>query len=140
MFVEVAKYQVFPLDASVATRLVYPRPSLIAGRTVFTYSRRTGDRHSGRRRAQPPQHLLHHHGRNRRSEGWRRGHDRHPRRAFRRLRLVPAQGQAGFHLEPARLEAGEMARRHDALAPGKHKIVYDFKYDGLGFATSPSTT
>src|SRR5262249_49515640 len=23
----------------------------------------------------------------------------------------------------------------DALAPGKHTIVYDFKYDGLGFAT-----
>jgi arylsulfatase len=23
----------------------------------------------------------------------------------------------------------------DALAPGKHTLVYDFKYDGLGFAT-----
>ena len=23
----------------------------------------------------------------------------------------------------------------DALSPGKHTIVYDFKYDGLGFAT-----
>ncbi len=35
---EAAKYQVLPLDATVATRLVSPRPSLSAGRTVFTYS------------------------------------------------------------------------------------------------------
>ena len=38
MFGEFAKYQVLPLDASVATRLVVPRPSLIAGRKVFAYS------------------------------------------------------------------------------------------------------
>ena len=38
MFAEFAKYQVLPLDASVATRVVAPRPSLTAGRKVFTYS------------------------------------------------------------------------------------------------------
>src|ERR1035438_4858282 len=38
MFGEFAKYQVLPLDASVATRLAAPRPSLAAGRNVFTYS------------------------------------------------------------------------------------------------------
>ncbi len=38
MFAEFAKYNVLPLDASVATRLVAPRPSLAAGRNVFTYS------------------------------------------------------------------------------------------------------
>lgn len=38
-WVEAAKYQVLPLDASVATRLLTPRPSLIAGRTHFTYTR-----------------------------------------------------------------------------------------------------
>ncbi len=38
MFAEFAKYQVLPLDASVATRLVTPRPSMSGGRTVFTYS------------------------------------------------------------------------------------------------------
>ncbi len=38
MFAEFAKYQVLPLDASVATRMVTPRPSLSAGRKVFTYS------------------------------------------------------------------------------------------------------
>ncbi len=38
MFGEFAKYQVLPLDASVATRVVAPRPNLTAGRKVFTYS------------------------------------------------------------------------------------------------------
>ncbi len=38
MFAEFGKYQVLPLDASVATRLAYPRPSAVAGRSVFTYS------------------------------------------------------------------------------------------------------
>src|SRR5262249_57114049 len=36
--VEAAKYQVLPLDATVATRLVTPRPSLAAGRSEFTWS------------------------------------------------------------------------------------------------------
>jgi arylsulfatase len=36
--VEAAKYQVFPLDNSLATRMVSPRPSATAGRNVFTYS------------------------------------------------------------------------------------------------------
>ena len=44
MFGEFAKYQVLPLDASVATRLATPRPSLAGGRKVFTYS---GDAVSG---------------------------------------------------------------------------------------------
>ena len=38
MFAEFGKYQVLPLDASVATRLADPRPSVAAGRKVFTYS------------------------------------------------------------------------------------------------------
>jgi hypothetical protein len=35
---EASKYQVLPLDTSVATRVVAPRPSLAAGRTQFTWS------------------------------------------------------------------------------------------------------
>jgi len=38
MFGEFAKYQVLPLDASVATRMVSPRPSMSRGRKVFTYT------------------------------------------------------------------------------------------------------
>ena len=36
--VEAAKYQVFPLDNSILPRLLTPRPSATAGRTVFTYT------------------------------------------------------------------------------------------------------
>src|SRR5215813_8854075 len=35
---EAQKYQVLPLDASVATRVITPKPSLAAGRTTFTYA------------------------------------------------------------------------------------------------------
>jgi hypothetical protein len=38
MFAEFAKYQVLPLDASVATRMVTPRPSMSGGRRLFTYT------------------------------------------------------------------------------------------------------
>jgi arylsulfatase len=37
--VEAAKYQVLPLDNSKMTRMVSPKPSLTAGRSVFTYTR-----------------------------------------------------------------------------------------------------
>jgi arylsulfatase A-like enzyme len=35
---EAVKYNVFPMDNSAFTRLLTPRPSAVAGRTVFTYS------------------------------------------------------------------------------------------------------
>jgi hypothetical protein len=35
---EAAKYQVFPLDNSVLPRMLTPRPSAVAGKTVFTYT------------------------------------------------------------------------------------------------------
>jgi arylsulfatase A-like enzyme len=35
---EAAKYNVFPLDNSVLTRAITPRPSATAGRTLFTYT------------------------------------------------------------------------------------------------------
>ena len=39
MFIdEAGKYQVFPMDASVAARIVAPRPNITAGRTEFVYT------------------------------------------------------------------------------------------------------
>ena len=35
---EAKKYQVFPLDASVAARIVAPRPNITAGRSTFVYT------------------------------------------------------------------------------------------------------
>ena len=105
--VEAAKYQVFPLDNSLATRMVTPRPSVTAGRSEFTYSGAlTG--HSDGRRAAASGHVLHDHRRRRGARGRRRRHDPDPGRPFRRLWLLPAQGQAGLRLEPARPEAGPL--------------------------------
>jgi arylsulfatase A-like enzyme len=52
--VEATKYNVFPLDNSVLPRLLAPRPSATAGRTLFTYRAR-GPRtpHVGRRPTSP---------------------------------------------------------------------------------------
>ena len=55
-------------------------------------------------------------------------------RPLRRLGLLPAQGQAGLRLEPARPEARALGGRGGAR-PGKHTLEFEFKYDGLGFAT-----
>jgi hypothetical protein len=51
MLAEFAKHQVLPLDASVATRMVLPRPSVSGGRTVNTY---TGDPVTGIPRGTAP--------------------------------------------------------------------------------------
>ena len=73
MFIEEAKkYQVFPMDASVAARLVAPRPNITAGRTEFVYTHPMVGLPQGDSPCHPQQ-LLHHH----------RGH-RRARRAVRR--------------------------------------------------------
>ena len=100
MFIEEAKkYQVFPMDASVAARIVAPRPNITAGRTEFVYTR-PDDRPAAGRFAVPARQLLHHHGGHRSSRRRRRRHDPDLRRTVCRLRLLPAQGQAGVPLEP----------------------------------------
>ena len=38
-WIEATKYQVLPLDASALTRFILPRPSVVAGRTEFTYTK-----------------------------------------------------------------------------------------------------
>jgi hypothetical protein len=38
-WVEAAKYQVLPLDASALTRFILPRPSIVAGRDELTYTK-----------------------------------------------------------------------------------------------------
>src|SRR5262249_3283531 len=101
---EAAKYQVLPLDATVATRLITPRPSLATGRTEFTWSGEVTGTPNG---DAPP--LLNasynFQGRRRRPTGRRRRHDRNPGRPLRRLRVLRAQGQAGVLVEPGRPQA-----------------------------------
>lgn len=134
MFGEFAKYQVLPLDASVATRLVVPRPSLVAGRKVFTYS---GEPVSGIPDGTAPNVL---------NTSFTITADIDVPQGGAEGMIVTEGGRFGGYgmyllkgkpvflwnlldLKRIRWEGTE------ALAPGKHTIEYDFKYDGLGFAT-----
>ena len=90
MFIaEAKKYQVFPMDASVAARIVAPRPNITAGRTRVRLHAADGRPAAGRLAA-AAEHLLHDHRRHRGAAGRRRGHDPDLGRALRRLRLLPA--------------------------------------------------
>jgi arylsulfatase len=134
MFGEFAKYQVLPLDASVATRLVAPRPNAAAGRRLFTYS---GETVTGIPHGDAPNLL------NTSytitadidvPQGGAEGMIQTNGGRFGGYGLYLLKGKPVFvwnllDLKRVRWESP------DALSPGKHTIEFDFKYDGLGFAT-----
>jgi len=134
MFAEFAKYQVLPLDASAATRLVAPRPSLTAGRRVFTYA---GEPVDGIPGSTAPSVLNTSYTITADIDVPQGGADgmivTHGGR-FGGYGMYLLKGKPIFtwnllDLKRVRWEGTE------ALTPGKHTIEYDFKYDGLGFAT-----
>jgi len=129
---EAQKYQVLPLDASVAGRLVIPRPSLSAGRTSFTWTRPMTGTPNGdapsilntsynfKVDVEIPQGgaegmLI--------TQGGRFGGY-----GFYVLKNKPVFTWNLVDLKRARWEGPE-------LAAGKHVLEFDFKYDGLGPAT-----
>jgi arylsulfatase len=135
-WVEAAKYQVLPLDDSVATRLIAPRPNLTAGRTVFTYSSEvTGIPHgdapsvlnksySITAEVEIPENgaegmLV--------TEGGRFGGY-----GFYLLKGKPVFLWNLVDLKRIRWEGPE------ALSPGKHTLVFDFHYEGEGLASLAS--
>jgi arylsulfatase len=132
MFAEFGKHQVLPLDASVATRMVTPRPS-IGERNEFVYTapvngipRGTGPdllntSYTITADIEVPQGG---------AEGMivTRG-GRFGGYGFYLLKGKPVFTWNLLDLERIRWEAEQ------PLAPGKHRIIYDFKYEGLGFAT-----
>jgi arylsulfatase len=131
-WVEAAKYNVLPLDASVATRVITPKPSLAAGRTVFTYSGEVtgippGDAPSLLATSYtvtaeveiPPggaEGMLN-------TNGGRFGGY-----GFYLLKNKPVFLWNLVGLKRVRWEGPE-------LTLGKHTLEFDFKYDGLGIAT-----
>ena len=134
MFGEFAKYQVLPLDASVATRLVVRRPSLVAGRNVFTYS---GEPVTGIPDGTAPNVL---------NTSYTITADIDVPQGGADGVIVTEGGRfGGYGLYLLKstpvftwnlLDLKRIKWRGDRpLAPGKHTIEYDFKYDGLGFAT-----
>jgi arylsulfatase A-like enzyme len=128
---EAHKYQVLPLDATVATRVIAPRPSLAAGRTEFTWSGEitgtpNGDAPSNssynfKAAVDIPQGgaegmIV--------TQGGRFGGY-----GFYVLRGKPVFLYNFVDLKRTRWEG------HDALPPGRHTLEFDFKYDGLGVGT-----
>ncbi len=130
---EAAKYQVLPLDSTVVTRLITPRPSITAGRNVFTWTAPLTGTPNGdapsvlnasynfKTEIEVPQGggegmLI--------TQGGRFGGY-----GFYILKGKPVFTWNMVDLERIKWEGP------DVLAPGKHTLEYDFKYDGLGMAT-----
>ncbi|MGZ6034534.1 MAG: arylsulfatase [Myxococcaceae bacterium] len=129
---EAKKYQVLPLDTSVATRLITPRPSITAGRDVFTWTRPL----TGTPLGDSPSVL-------------------NTSYTFKAEVEIPAGGAEGMIITQGGRFGGyglylvkskpvflwnlvDLARvrwEGPALSPGKHVLEFDFKYDGLGVGT-----
>ncbi len=130
---EAAKYQVLPLDASVATRVVQPRPSLAAGRTEFSWFGEV----TGTPNGDAPSILdasFNYKAEVDIPEGGAEGMivtqgGRFGGYGFYLLKGKPVFLYNFFDVQRTRWEGP------DALSPGKHTLEFDFKYDGLGFGT-----
>ena len=92
------------------------------------------------RLAAAAEHLLHDHRRHRGAAGRRRGHDPDLGRALRRLRLLPAQGQAGVPVEPGRPRAHQVGRPRRAAAGPAHASSSTSSTRASAPARSRSTT
>jgi arylsulfatase A-like enzyme len=128
---EAAKYEVFPLDNAILERILTPRPSATAGRNEFTYFGEL----SGLPTSDAPSIL---------NRSYTITADVEIPQAGADGMLVTEGGRfGGYGLyilkgKPVFLyNFVDMQRFRwdgkDALAPGKHTIVFDFTYDGPGF-------
>jgi hypothetical protein len=134
LFIEEAKkYQVFPLDASVAARLVAPRPNITAGRTEFVYTHPMVGLPQG---ASPA--IL--------NSSYTITADIEVPKGGAEGMILTSGGRFagyGFYLlkgKPVFLwNMIDLERIKwegpDALAPGNHSVEFEFKYDGLGVGT-----
>ncbi len=134
MFLEEAKkYQVLPLDASVGARIASARPSLTAGRTEYVYTRPM----TGLPQGDAP-YLLD------TSytitaditvpEGGAEGMIVTSGGRFAGFGFYLLEGKPVFLWNMLDLERLKWAGE-EALKPGKHKLEFEFVYDGLGLGT-----
>jgi arylsulfatase A-like enzyme len=142
--VEATKYNVFPLDNSVLQRVLTPRPSATAGRTVFTYS---GEM-AGLPESDAPSILNRSYtitaevdipggpsatvGLAGGSQDTGEGMIVTLGGRFGGYGLYLLKGKPVFTYNFVGLERFRWEGQQ-ALSPGKHTIVFDFKYDGPGF-------
>jgi len=130
---EAKKYQVFPLDASVAARIVAPRPNITAGRSEFVYTRPM----TGLPQGDSPLLL------NTSytitadidvPDGGAEGMILTSGGRFGGYGFYLLKGKPVFLWNLVDLKRIKWAGA-DALMPGKHIIEFDFKYDGIGPGT-----
>jgi len=134
MFAEFKKYEVFPLDATAATRLVTPRPSIVAGRRIFNYS---GEPVVGIPDSTAPSLLNTSYTITAEitvPNGGAEGVIVKDGGRFGGWGLYLLKGKPVFTWNLLGLQRVKW-EGPNALTPGKHTLEYDFKYDGLGFAT-----
>ncbi len=130
---EAKKHQVLPLDASVAARIVAPRPNITAGRSEFVYTRPM----VGLPQGDSP-NLLN-------SSYTITAEIDVPQGGAEGMILTSGGRFAGygFYLlkgKPVFLWNLVNLKRikwegPETLSPGKHTLEFDFKYDGLGVGT-----
>jgi arylsulfatase len=134
MFVaEARKHQVFPMDASVAARIVAPRPNITAGRTEFVYTRPMiglpqGDSpvllnasYTITADIEVPQ-------------GGAEGMILTSGGRFAGYGFYLLKGKPVFLWNMVDLERVKW-EGPDALSPGRHTVEFDFKYEGIGAGT-----
>jgi arylsulfatase len=139
--VEAEKYQVLPLDNTAFSRLLTPRPSAVAGKTVFTYTGAT----SGIPLGNAPSLLNKDYTITAEitvPEGGADGMITTMGGRFGGYAMYLDKGKPVFvynllDLERIRWEGGVGGILGEdwfgrALKPGKHTLVFDFKYDGPG--------
>jgi arylsulfatase len=134
MFIEEAKkYQVFPMDASVAARIVAPRPNITAGRTEFVYTRPM----VGLPQGDSPMLL---------NSSYTISADIEVPKGGAEGMILTSGGRFagyGFYLLESKpvflwnlIDLDRIKwEGPDALTPGKHIVEFDFEYDGLGAGT-----
>jgi len=130
--VEAEKYQVFPLDNSILERLLTPRPSSTVGRTEFTYSGEMAGLPDG----SVPNTLARSYSISAEvevPEGGAEGMLNTLGGRFGGYGLYLLKGKPVFTYNLLGLEKFRW-EGEEALAPGKHTIVFDFTYDGPGMA------
>jgi hypothetical protein len=135
---EAAKYNVFPLDNRAFARLLTPRPSAVAGRTVFTY---TGE-NTGIPVANAPSILDKDYTITAEVTIPKSGAEgmtvtlggRFGGYGLYLLKGKPVFDYNLLDLTHYRWEGGPLGRGWlaDALKPAAHTIMFDFKYDGPG--------
>jgi arylsulfatase A-like enzyme len=127
---EARKYQVLPLDNSILERILAPRPSAVSGRTEFTYSGEV----SGLPDGSAPNLLTKSFSITAEVEIPTKGAEGMLNTLggrFGGYGLYLVKGKPVFTYNLLALEKFRW-EGPQALTPGKHTILFDFKYDGPG--------